>query len=739
MCRRPLAVRSLVVIAAALAGLWLGLTAAPAGALEGRLRLPDGEPAAGFHLSVTDQPAQAVTDGQGRFVLVPEPSPPFHLLCADPGGELYAPLLVERVVAGVALDLQLEPVLRDAVTVVAGSAPSIDLAPGAAAAVVTQEQIEQRRPARLFEVVDAVPGSSRLGEGADSVPVLRGLGRGRTLILVDGARVTAERRAGPSATFLDPATLGAVEVARGPGSVAYGSDAFGGVIFARTRDPEPGRRHARVALSGSYGGSDERGAAAELSLPVGASGLLVEAHGRETGALEASGGERIPNSAAKSHGAGLRWVRHLGTGRLRLGLGVDRGRDLGKAASDSNVVRAIYPTEDSDRFTGEWQSGPVGAWQSFETAIFFGRYRLVLDRDRLPTAVAPRRIDRSDTEARDASLRAVGARSVAGGRMLLGVEAVSRFGLRAQVVGIDFNSAGSETRRVRTEAIADASQVDLGLFATWNRALQDRLLFSAGLRGDRVRASNRGGYFGDRDHTNDALSGQLALTAGPFADVTTTLQLARGFRSPTLSDRFFRGPSGRGFVIGNPSLRPEASWQLDLTSRWTQGGTSVGLAVYRYRFHDLIERYRSGADFQFRNRGTAETIGAEVDAQIPLAAAFAVQLGASWSRGEDPRTGEAIADLPAPGGFAELRWADERGYAYARLATALAFRDPGPAEARRAGFTTLELGGGWDLTSSIELQATVRNLTDRRNVGSPDETATIAPGRTWTLGLTGRL
>ena len=55
------------------------------------------------------------------------------------------------------------------------------------------------------------------------MPALRGLSSGRTLILIDGARVNSERRVGASATFLDPDILEGVEVARGPGSVAYGS------------------------------------------------------------------------------------------------------------------------------------------------------------------------------------------------------------------------------------------------------------------------------------------------------------------------------------------------------------------------------------------------------------------------------------------------------------------------------------------------------------------------------------
>ena len=94
------------------------------------------------------------------------------------------------------------------------------------------------------------------------MPALRGLGRGRTLILIDGARVTAERRAGPSATYLDPASLAAVEVLRGPGSVIYGSDAFGGVLQAVTRDPDPDA----PAVSAGVEGSD---AAASISSAAG--------------------------------------------------------------------------------------------------------------------------------------------------------------------------------------------------------------------------------------------------------------------------------------------------------------------------------------------------------------------------------------------------------------------------------------------------------------------------------------
>ncbi|HUE89846.1 MAG TPA: TonB-dependent receptor [Vicinamibacterales bacterium] len=54
----------------------------------------------------------------------------------------------------------------------------------------------------------------------------------------------------------------------------------------------------------------------------------------------------------------------------------------------------------------------------------------------------------------------------------------------------------------------------------------------------------------------------------PAAPVTLTGQVSRGFREPTLSDRFYRGPVGRGFVEGNPELAPETSLQLDVVGRY---------------------------------------------------------------------------------------------------------------------------------------------------------------------------
>ena len=84
-----------------------------------------------------------------------------------------------------------------------------------------------------------------------------------------------------------------------------------------------------------------------------------------------------------------------------------------------------------------------------------------------------------------------------------------------------------------------------------------RALVSAGLRGDRVETKNEGGFFGDRSTSHDALSGYTALTVGPFRDITTYFQVARGFRDPLLSEELDQS-SPRSAVLWNQRSRHQS-------------------------------------------------------------------------------------------------------------------------------------------------------------------------------------
>lgn len=721
--------------------LWVGvlaLVATSATALDGTVTAPDGSPLAGIRVAVAGRAGGAVSDDEGRFRLLPDPPPPFELVLSRGDGAILATHPVATLPPREGLRIVVEASAAERVTVVAGLLPGPELPPANAAFVIGASELAQRAPASLTEAIADVPAAARIEEGASGVPTLRGLGRSRTLILLDDGRVTAERRAGPSATFLDPETLEGIEVLRGPGAIAYGSEAFGGVIRARTRLAAVGERaQVRFALLGASG-TRERGAAAEVTAPMGRGALLVGAQGREADDYESPRGT-IDASAARFAGLRLAWQQAAGRGVLRLGVRSDFGREIGKPAADSRVTRASYPEEDSHRLSWEYEATGLGGWTSVSVSGLLDSYRLLTDRDRLASAAAPRQLTRADVDARDYGLRLAGERELWGGTALVGLDLSGRFSLHATNETFSYDRGGNRTGSSLEIAIDDARRDDWGAFATVQRRVGGVAL-AAGLRGDRVATRNTGGAFGSRSSARGALSAFAAGTIALAPFLEATVQVARGFRAPLLSDLYYRGISGRGFITGNPDLDSESSNQLDLALRWHRGSASLAGYAYRYRIEDMIERYRSGNDYFFRNRGEGVISGFELEGGVRLSRSVALSLGGQWLRGEVRDDGAPLDDIPPLGVTASLRGdAGERLWWRIRAAAYARDERPGPTETSTAGYAVFDGGVGWRLSPGLEIALLGRNLGDADYRQTADPNGVAAPGRSFQVTLRGRV
>lgn len=712
------------------------LVAAGARAAEGVVLLPDGSPAVDATVSILGQPGSTRTGADGRFTWVPEPQPPLDVLVILSGGVYAKPVTVEALPAdGSPFVVRLRLMTSEALTVEAGATPFTEAPPASAAAIVTADDMGARRPDCLTRAIEAMPGVGRLEEGHTAVPSIRGLARGRTLILLDGARVTAERRAGPSATYLDPADLEAIEVARGFGSVAWGSDAFGGVIHARSRAVAPGSGLGGRFEAAAGAGVAERRLGAEVSRGFAEGGLLAGVRWRESDDYHTPEGVQ-PNSAWRDAGGRMRFDHEWGPGRLGLLWQGDYGRDIGKPAQDSEVIRAYYPREDSNRFALSYDGDPRGGLTRWGARAFLDGYRLVTFRDRYATAVTARQLAESDVRARDWGLRASATTSLSDWRVEGGLDLNGRFRLEATGAQTVYDGSGQALSRSEETSIEDASRSDLGAFLTVDGRLVSRLSAALGGRLDRVRSRNTGGYFGDQERKDVAASGFVALTLGPLARITTTAQVGRGFRDPLLSDRYFRGTSGRGFVSGNPDLEPEMSLQYDLALR-RPGRVRSALYLYHYRIDDLIERYREGSDFFFRNRGRAVLRGVELELQTDVRG-LGVELGAYAASGE-AEDGSPLADVPAPGLALTLRRAfGDRADAFVRVLSRARDDEPGPTETALPGYGVLSAGATWRVTKQVELRAIFDNFLDHAYPQSPDELAALAPGRSAAVSLSAR-
>ncbi len=720
----------------ALVGLLIELVALEVGALEVRVVGPNGSPLGGCHIAVVGRSGSVVADRDGIAVLDPDPVPPFTVLVSRSDGVALKPVAIKMLPENGPLEILVKPA-SGTLTVVSGVIPDLEIAPVAAATIIGGADLRQRSPVRLSQALENVPGAGRTGDGHAAVPGLRGLPKHRTLMLLDDARVSTERRAGPSATYLNPATVEEVEVIRGPGSVAYGSDAFGGIIRARSRMPSPvgGRGLDYGLMAGTV--ADQFGASAEATTDLAGGGLLIGAQYRNFDDYSSPEGT-VPNSAAEDLGFRVGYQRALGAGVLRAGWRTDLARDVGKPAPDWDIERVFYPKDDSNRFNLGFERPGPGSWTRLSASVAWDNYRLILGKDRVAGGGDPRTVKESDTTAQDYELRIEAERRVGEARWVIGANSYGRFDLHSAETVTLYGPGGEVGEQSTGVPIDSARRDDFGVFTALARDWA-RWGLAAGLRGDWIQASNSGGFFGDDRVTTSGGSGFIAVRWSPVDDLELSAQLARGFRDALLSDRFFKGETGRGTITGNPDLEPETSRQLDLAVRY--GGHRWQLAGfgYVYRIENLIERYRDGDDYFFRNRGEGEIRGVELEGSWALTETLQLQGGLYWLEGEVLDDHTATDDVPPPGAFVVLRSDGSGRWSWMVRGAVFARGDrPGPTERETPGYGVLDASLGVRLSDALQLQLLGRNLLDKTYLASADTDTVLAPGRSLQLGIQGR-
>ncbi len=288
-----------------------------------------------------------------------------------------------------------------------------------------------------------------------------------------------------------------IDVARGPGSVAYGSDAFGGVISVRTRRVVPGAPLS-AQFSGTLGaGIPEKRGAFEVSKGLTKGGVLFAAHTRDVDDWD-SPIEEVFNSGFNDHGFLGRFEHAAGPGTFSVSWQSDFGRDIERPRNNSRTVRFFYPTENSHRFTTGYEAADVAGFRRVGFTGFLGTFDQRTDQDRFATATTGRTIERADISAKDFHVRGFGERLLGKARVEIGVDINGRFDLNAIDDLITHDLSGNVISTRPNVSVDSASRRDTGVYASIDSALARYVSVSAGIRGDYVTTENSGGYFGDR-------------------------------------------------------------------------------------------------------------------------------------------------------------------------------------------------------------------------------------------------
>ncbi|KAB2920916.1 MAG: TonB-dependent receptor, partial [Dechloromonas sp.] len=124
-----------------------------------------------------------------------------------------------------------EETALSAVNVTAKGYSSADIETPLSTATLDRDEIARRGAANVGDALRGEPGIAVANDSAQGQnPVIRGLGKESTVLLVDGMRFNSAQPAGAVASFMTLGLAERVEVVKGGASVLYGTGALGGAI-----------------------------------------------------------------------------------------------------------------------------------------------------------------------------------------------------------------------------------------------------------------------------------------------------------------------------------------------------------------------------------------------------------------------------------------------------------------------------------------------------------------------------
>lgn len=190
-----------------------------------------GEPLVGASLYLVDDKIGTVADATGKYLLNNIPDG-HHVIEVSHLG--YA-TIVEHVelTTNIEKNFSLSPIVTENQGVIitgVSTATSIRKSP-VAVAIIRRQALLQTPSANIIDALTRIPGVSQTSTGpAISKPVIRGMGYNRVVTINDGARQEGQQWGDEHGIEIDELSVVKAEVLKGPASLMYGSDAMAGVL-----------------------------------------------------------------------------------------------------------------------------------------------------------------------------------------------------------------------------------------------------------------------------------------------------------------------------------------------------------------------------------------------------------------------------------------------------------------------------------------------------------------------------
>lgn len=607
--------------------------------------------------------------------------------------------------------------------------------------VLDRTTLERKQAANLGEALRGEPGLSVSSDGAQGQnPVIRGLKKESTVLMVDGMRLNSAQPAGAIASFVSMGLTERVEVVKGPASVLYGTGALGGAINVQLPQArfEPGlglRTHLGhdSASRGWRGAGVANFSSGDHALMLGASLARLDDYREPAG--------RVPRTGYDSD-AFIGQYRYRIDGQQQLRLSWQRHQD------DDVWYPGSAKPHPMPRMGSLTVHSPTQTRSLYELGYSRrggGAQPLNLDL-RLYRQQMERTIHAwSSGLARDLSATSVNFSTDgfdAKADWLLHPQHLLSFGLNAWRMTADPDSRMAAppdfSMLRRSQPFTDGRMGAVGLY------LQDDMQFGAlkvlvGLRHDIVRGSaatmNNRSISSGLNRRDSATSGSLGVLYEVSPLLRPYANVARGFRAPDLRERYQSGPRQDGFFwAGSPQIRPETATQFEFGVKGDSGALNYAVALWRNR----IDNYITGTQLsgpaaitvcgapnalackQTVNLGHATLSGLDASLRWRVHRDHWVSLAYSRVRGTNQDLGEPLFQMPAD--FLALGWEGRVAPNWTLDVRALLVRRQNRvastftrgAENATAGYGVVDLGATWRVHKNHSLRFAIKNVGDKR-------------------------
>ena len=518
------------------------------------------------------------------------------------------------------VEITLEPgAIAESVSVTATRTESLTMETPVPISIMDRNQIERRTLNTIGDIFRTLPGTSVVNEGPFQVrPRIRGLDSNRVLVLVDGERLnnarTSTSNSGIEIGLVDVDAIERVEVARGSGSVLYGTDALAGTINILTRDTLF-RQPSGFRFSGGFNGmfsSNEsgrrgsahlEGAGSRFAFRVGQT--LDRFANYHSGPVPLADGNYDRSSRATEvqnsqyHGSNTQLVGRFffdDSNSLKATYEARRASNIGVPAV-VGVFTAYFPFSNRDKVSVRYEGQNLTVDLARLSANVYYQtqdrnFSNVLDVPAAPPFF-PGQFQSSETITEigtigfDVQSNWMLSRNnvlTAGTSYFRDRNSDSRF---IEKLSGDFTKFPPPLVRTedRSKSVPNATFGNLAFFAQDEHQLSGWLRLVGGLRFDsfdinsertpgfdlpafftpsQIQDLNLNGLADGLKVDDHAVSGDLGVVISPVQTVSITARVGRSFREPNLFERFFTDfGSAAGFVVGNPALKPESGINVD--------------------------------------------------------------------------------------------------------------------------------------------------------------------------------